>query len=441
MSTFNEFHAGIQHNTAVYNDDIFTELARVQNLLATSERTLQEGLHRIAVDAERDQIRLKPEEVGLFEPTSMPDTLAAMNFIDNFTNMAAWYGEECTSRVLRRCCTNKIARTWLSSLSDDDRAALQSTQGWERLIRRDFMPRRGILACQARAETFKWTQGRTPSVYATFKMKLLRNAGITDPDVVVREIHNGFAQCPELQLHLEHMFREEGGNRLSEYRRAVQRFEDGARLLYEHHISSKSTSHRCKFSNGFFGTKRTNTWAKHSRPTAPKPSECRHCREAFPSRSRLHTHLRATGHHQRKSNRYQPAQYEIIQSTTTKTVRERFPEATTHIKQPAFFGITTLPMATGESATTPLDSKEATGRDCIDDNTGYEGVTFKERGYPPLLSDCASLKSSFTTVPAAFPLSLRFSSMLRETSAARRLHLRVRRKLIHWQARPGKLKR
>jgi hypothetical protein len=51
----------------------------------------------------RDEPRLNPAlaDFGLFEPTSMPDTLAAMNCIDNFTNMVSWYGEECTWRVLR----------------------------------------------------------------------------------------------------------------------------------------------------------------------------------------------------------------------------------------------------------------------------------------------------------------------------------------------------
>jgi hypothetical protein len=140
-------------------------------------------------------------------------------------------------------------------------------------------------------------------------------------------------------------------------------------------------------------------------------------------------------------------------------------------------GTTVLSMATGTPATTPLElnetapsleallsdeaalSKKSPSFDIsknapnaadetyiptlrFNDNTGYVGVTFKERGYSRSpVSDRASLKSSFTTVPAAFPLSLRFSLMLRETSAARRLHLWVRRKLIHWQAHPAKLKR
>jgi hypothetical protein len=428
----------------ISQDNIFAEIARVQNLLAASHRTLQDGLHLTAVNTDRDQPSLKPRDIGFFEPSNILDPFAAIRFIDCITDAVYLYGEEKTLLVgLRRCCKNDISRDWYFNLSEEERDTLrESTQAWERLIRRDFMPLKEVLLDQADAETFRWTQDRTPFAYLFQKILLLRFAGITDEDRVVRELHRGFKRCPELYLHLQHVVCEEGGNRLTDYKRAVKKFQDGARLLYEHRVSSKSSLHRCKCSNGFFGTGRKNDHPTHTRPTTPKPSECRHCRQAFPSRSRLHTHLRATGHHQRKSNRHQPAQYEIIVSTTTKTVRERFPEATTHIKQPAFFGITILPIETGASATTPLDSKEATGRDCFK-NTGYEGVTFKERGYPRSpFSDRASLRSSFTTVLAASPLLLRFSSMPQETSAARRLHLRrVRRKLIHWQARPGKLKR
>jgi hypothetical protein len=61
------------------------------------------------------------------------------------------------------------------------------------------MPTQAILECEARAQTVKWTQCRPPSAYATHKMKLLRNGGITDPDVVVQEIHDAFTRCLELQ--------------------------------------------------------------------------------------------------------------------------------------------------------------------------------------------------------------------------------------------------
>jgi hypothetical protein len=232
--------------------------------------------------------------------------------------------------------------------------------------------------------------------------------------------------------------------------RAVKKFQDGARLLYEHRVNSESTPHRCKCSNGFFGTGRKNDHPKHSEKPTPNPSECRKCHDEFPSRSRLHAHLRATGHHQRKSNRRQPEQY-----------------------QRAFMGITLPSMATGTPTTTPLGPDEIyiptpPSLDRFNNNTGYEGVTFKQRGYPlspvsPLSpgSDPASLSPSCTAEPTAFSfpfhcshiftatsaarrppaLPTRFVSMPRAMSAALRLQrLRIRRKLIHWQTRPGKLK-
>jgi hypothetical protein len=366
----------------------------------------------------------------------MPDPFAATLFSDRIRDAVHFYGEEKTRLVgLRRCCKNDIARDWYFSLSEEERDALrESTQAWERLIRRDFMPDKHILLDQVDAETFNWRQDRTPYAYLMQKLLLLRFAGITDEDRVVHELHRGFKRCPELYLHLQHVIREDRGNRLSDYRSAVKRFQGGARLLYEHRLSSKLTPHRCKCSNGFFGTGRKNDHPKHPRPPTPKPSECRHCREAFSSRSRLHMHLRAAGHHQRESNR-------------------RNLEQSQHV----FFGITIQPTATEapaasaislqpEEAASSQDSSpidEAGNPEFFSIKTGYKGVTIKERGYPRSpVSDCTSLSSSFTTAPAAFPLSLRFSSMLRETSTAQRQHLRkVKRKLIHWQARPGKFKR
>jgi hypothetical protein len=422
-----------------------------------------------------DEPCLKPRDVGFFEPSKMPDPFAAIWFIDCITTAVHFYGEENTLLVgLRRCC-NYIARDWLFSLSNEDRDALrESTQAWERLIRRDFMPPKHILLDQVDAETFDWAQDRTPYAYLMRKLLLLRFAGITDENRVVDELHRGFERCPELHLHLEHVVSEEGGNQLSDYRRAVKKFQDGARLLYEHRVNSKSTPHWCKCSNGFFGTGRKNDHLKHSEKPTPKPSECRKCHDEFPSRSRLHAHLRATGHHQRKSNRRQPEQY-----------------------QRAFMGITLPSMATGTPTTTPLGPDETyiptpPSIDGFNDNTSYEGVTFKERGYPPSpvspltpVSDGASLNFSFklTAEPPAFPsplrsssvlaehesstarrsitlpfplssllaanstarrsdmLQLRFASILAARSASRSLRLRVRRKLIHWQARPAKLKR
>jgi 1,6-anhydro-N-acetylmuramate kinase len=88
----------------------------------------------------------------------MPDHLLAMQFIDDFTDAVAYYGEDATRQVLRVCCAGPIARTWLTSLDDVDRQVLQcSTRDWERLIRRDFMPPKDIMEviCHGDARTWK----------------------------------------------------------------------------------------------------------------------------------------------------------------------------------------------------------------------------------------------------------------------------------------------
>jgi hypothetical protein len=84
---------------------------------------------------------LKPADIGYFEPKAMPDSEAAMNFIESFTDAVIHYGEANTLEVLRKCCHNDIARAWVSSLKDADRTAIaRSTWHWEFVLRRDFMP-------------------------------------------------------------------------------------------------------------------------------------------------------------------------------------------------------------------------------------------------------------------------------------------------------------
>jgi hypothetical protein len=484
------------------------------------------------------QPRLTASDVGLFNPITMPDHLPAMQFIDDFTDAVAYYGEDATRQVLRRCCASPIARTWLTSLDDVDRQALRcSTRDWERLIRRDFMPPKDIMEGIARAEKYNWTQDRTPAEYFTRKLALLRIAGIADQDQVVRELHRGFATAPQLYAHLNQYAIKKSGKNLSEYRSAMQNYQDAARLLYEEVFgvfgALKQPRRRA---DGLCGV------------TTPKPSECRTCHIAFPSRSRLHEHLRASGHTERRcrGNRGQPDS-EIIEtgSTTNKAIRKRYreafgrepggsmtstplgPEETTsshsNRRQPeqyqhAFMGITVPSMARRPVAT-PLEPEKASEQSwCIDNaetvssaadeiyiptppsldrfnnNTGYEGVTFKERGYLQTpVSDRASLSFSFkltaeppsphcssvtlaetktsttrTSVPLPSQLPVRFSAILPATPAAPRLPApppatrrlaalelrfasmlmgramicrRIARQLIRWQVRPGRLKR
>jgi hypothetical protein len=67
---------------------------------------------------------------------------------------------------------------------------------------------------------------------------------------------------------------------------------------------------KLRSANVFFASQRA---ADHNRPprmTTPKPSECRACHEAFPSRSRLHAHLLASGHNRLASK----AHFTVIKS-------------------------------------------------------------------------------------------------------------------------------
>jgi hypothetical protein len=174
---------------------------------------------------------LKATDVGIFEPKAMPDSEAAMDFIDNFRGAAIHYGEEWTMADLRKCCKNKIAHDWLAGMKEYDSIGLsQSLDHWERLLCRDFMPRSTQLYAEAKAEVFKWTQNRSPAEYITHKLRLLRLTGVTEESLVVEELHAGFARCTEMHIPLEPFVL--SGNGVDQYRRAVQSFQASAKLQY-----------------------------------------------------------------------------------------------------------------------------------------------------------------------------------------------------------------
>jgi hypothetical protein len=210
--------------TRDYNTSLLEELTRLNMTLARNQGR----------NGERGAGGLKPSDVGLFEPKAVPDSVAAMDFIDDFRGSARHYGEERTLAVLRKCCKNTIARAWLAGSNDvDRRGQTTSLDHWEEILRRDLMPRPTQRYASAKAEVFKWTQNRSPAEYVTHKIRLLRLAGVTNEDLVVEEIHAGFAQCTEMHIPLEPFVRETN-NDVAHYRRAVQRFQDSAKLQYDY---------------------------------------------------------------------------------------------------------------------------------------------------------------------------------------------------------------
>jgi hypothetical protein len=183
--------------------------------------------------APRAPLTLKATNIGMFEPTGMPDAAAAILFIDNFNDAVKQYGEDRVLLIMKRCCNNAIALSWLTSLSEADRGELlTSITAWERFLRRDFMPKLADLESKAKEEIFKWSQNRTPSQYVSDKIKLLKIVGITNSDAVVYELHKGFHRCPELQIPLTQAVKEPG-NDLAHYRREVLNYQDMARMQYE----------------------------------------------------------------------------------------------------------------------------------------------------------------------------------------------------------------
>jgi hypothetical protein len=141
------------------NTELLTELARLQTLFAANQHAVNEQvLNRLTQHNGRQLPALKASDIRLFEPAAQPDAAAAILFIDNFNDAVKQYGEERVLLVMKRCCNNAVALSWLTSLSEDNRNGLiVSIAEWERLLGRDFMPKLADLEARARDETFKWS--------------------------------------------------------------------------------------------------------------------------------------------------------------------------------------------------------------------------------------------------------------------------------------------
>jgi len=162
-------------------------------------------------------------------PRSQSDADSTSRFIDCIRDTVAHYGEPHTRAVLRCCCQGSVAEDWIAGVSDDDRALLRmNCSNWTAILERDFMPFLASRLSMARAEVFRWNQGRTPAEYVAKKLRLLRMANVVQDDEVVEELHRGFAATPNLHLHLD-KYVSEVGNSVSKYRRAVVCLQDSAR--------------------------------------------------------------------------------------------------------------------------------------------------------------------------------------------------------------------
>jgi hypothetical protein len=109
------------------NTDLLAELASLQMLFAANQHAInQQLLTPMAAppDAGRRLPPLKASDMKLFEPSDIPDAAAAMLSIDNINDAVKQYGEDRVRLIMKRCCSNAVALSWLSSLSEADRNEL-----------------------------------------------------------------------------------------------------------------------------------------------------------------------------------------------------------------------------------------------------------------------------------------------------------------------------
>ena len=112
-------------------------------------------------------------------------------------------------------------------------------------------------------------------------------ANITDDDDIVEELHSGLVGAPSLHLHLA-KYVTEGGNSVSEYRRAVGRLQDSARCEGDMPSALPPPSrHRPPFrkstrGRAYFSDARQGTSTPTNTPTVVSAREPSAQTQAFP---------------------------------------------------------------------------------------------------------------------------------------------------------------
>jgi len=256
-------------NIAAQMANLAMALSRNQGTMQAEVADLPNAPARAQVPMEPVAPALKPSDIATFEPRNQSDADAASKFIDSIRDTISHYGEARTRVVLRRCCKGPAAEDWVAGMSDDDPLLLRTNcRHWIDLLERDFMPYLAFRLSVARAETFRWNQGRTPAEYVAKKLRLLRMANITNEDDIVEELHRGLVDPPNLHLHLDKYVTEDG-NSISEYRRAVARLQDSAKCEGTIQSPQPRSSTRHPF---FRETNRPRTQFSDMRQETPAPA-------------------------------------------------------------------------------------------------------------------------------------------------------------------------
>ncbi|RPA85031.1 hypothetical protein BJ508DRAFT_323217 [Ascobolus immersus RN42] len=145
----------------------------------------------------------KAREIGEFNPKKRPDHMAAYNWLLRVDNAVTTFTEASVMKTVLTCIEGDTANAWLDALPKEDLTKLTAnTAGLKEIIQRDWFLPVAALRMEADALSFRWDDGRLPTEFMTDKVKLYKMSGITDENLLVNMVHQGFRTEPDIQAAL-----------------------------------------------------------------------------------------------------------------------------------------------------------------------------------------------------------------------------------------------
>ena len=252
-ATYMQQQADFIQSQADQNRQINTNTAALITALAAGQtaQTQQYGLKP-----------LKPESIGYFEPQDRPDAEAAYDFIQCIDDACISNEPRRVRATLRQCMKGSVATRWVTSLNQRDRdCLLEDVDQWKRLLRRDFITPQTNLFSKMAAETFDWSQGRSPLEYVDAKLRLLRINNIEDEYQQMDMIHAGLDAVPEFQQAIAY-----GKRDLDRYRKAILQQTEQARRLYDKEKVRRTFQRHTPTSSGNRGQSYPSTYPRNTPP-------------------------------------------------------------------------------------------------------------------------------------------------------------------------------
>jgi hypothetical protein len=236
VSDCEEDHHFHREDTDIYPDD--NEMGDmppwVQALITNQQNQLNHLTQLIQQNNQNhtfgDTRPLRAEYIYEFSPTDSPDDTDYYMFMERINDMVAQYGEERIIPSLVSCLKTSRAKTWYTSLSEQDKTRLRtSTQDWKFILKRDFGIKPFRAKQLAQRETFSFGQNRPVLQYFNQKIACLKIADIDDEDMQCAEVKDGLKD-PEYRSVIR---LQAANNTISWLRQELTETESDCRSLWQ----------------------------------------------------------------------------------------------------------------------------------------------------------------------------------------------------------------